>query len=64
MIRINGEDTAADGMKLTEWLSSQGLDEKRVAVMINGSIVSKDSYESTVFQDGDEADIIGFVGGG
>lgn len=64
MVRINGEESAADGMTAAEYLQTQQLSRDRVAVMINGEILPKSEYDTAVLKDGDELDVIGFVGGG
>lgn len=63
MVTINGEPKAADGMTVLELLSSMQLKPERTAVMIGGEILPKSNY-STVLRDGDEVNIVGFVGGG
>ena len=63
MVTINGETKEADGMTVLELLSSMQLKPERTAVMIGGEILPKSDY-STALRDGDEVDIVGFVGGG
>jgi len=63
MVTINGEQNAADGMTVLELLGSMHLTPERTAVMIDGEILPKIEY-GRVLVDGDEVDIIGFVGGG
>ena len=63
MVTINGEQKAADGMTVLELLGSMHLTPERTAVMIGGEILPKGEY-SKVLSDGDEVEIIGFVGGG
>ena len=63
MVNINGEIQSADGMTVMELLSSMQLEPERTAVMIGGEILPKSNY-STALKDGDEVDIVGFVGGG
>ena len=63
MVIINGEPKAADGMTVLELLYSMQLKPERTAVMIGGEILPKSNY-STALRDGDEVDIVGFVGGG
>lgn len=64
MIKINGENIQADGMTVFEYLNNHGYDLKRVAVELNGEILPKKSYESTIFAGGDQVEIVTFVGGG
>ena len=63
MVTINREPKAADGMTVLELLSSMQLKPERTAVMIGGEILPKSDY-STALRDGDEVDIVSFVGGG
>lgn len=64
MIRINGKDVDAAGMKLSEYLEGENYNPKTIAVELNECIVPRDSYANTVFQDGDVVEIVNFVGGG
>ena len=63
MVKINGERLDVGGMSVLDFLKKDGKNPQRVAVMINGEILPKDSYDR-VINDGDEVDILGFVGGG
>ncbi|MBR6717262.1 MAG: sulfur carrier protein ThiS [Oscillospiraceae bacterium] len=63
MVTINGEQKDCAGMTVAELLQSMKLDPARTAVMIGGDIVPKADY-GRALAEGDEADIIGFVGGG
>ena len=42
----------------------EGLQKSRVAVEINGEIVSKQKYNDTVLHSGDVVEVVSFVGGG
>ncbi|MCD8152485.1 MAG: sulfur carrier protein ThiS [Clostridiales bacterium] len=64
MVKINGEACEAAGRALRDYLASAGYDEKRVAVERNGAIVPKAEYADTVLEDGDEIEVVSFVGGG
>ena len=65
MIRVNGEVTDRFiGISLTSFLEEKKYQIQRVAVEINGDIIPKREYETTVIQDGDEVEIVSFVGGG
>ncbi len=64
MIKINGTAVDAAGQKLRGYLESAGYDTKRVAVERNGEIVPKTDYEAVVLADGDELEVVRFVGGG
>ncbi|MBR4112811.1 MAG: sulfur carrier protein ThiS [Ruminiclostridium sp.] len=64
MVKINGEELDVTGRTVAQFLTESGYDIKRVAVELNGDILPKAQYESTVLQDGDSAEIVIFVGGG
>ena len=65
MVKINGESIPdAEEKTVMQYLTDTGYDPKRVAVEMNGDILPKSQYESTVLQDGDSIEIVSFVGGG
>lgn len=64
-IRINGEHRRVPGdMTLTELLNELGLDPHRVAVERNLEIVPRSSLGEVRVEDGDDYEIVHFVGGG
>ena len=64
MISINGEKVEYGNISLFEYLESTQYDIRRIAVEINGEIITKAEYENTVLHDGDSIEIVSFVGGG
>lgn len=65
MLKINGKDSpAAAGKSLAEYLDGSNYDVKRVAAEINGAVVPKSRYADVTLKDGDEVEIVSFVGGG
>ncbi len=64
MIKINGEELNVAEKNVAEYLTESGYDIKRVAVELNGDILPKSRYESTLLQEGDSVEIVCFVGGG
>lgn len=64
MVRINGAELQIAGRTIAEYLAENGYDAKRVAVELNGDILPKAQYDSTVLHDGDNVEIVSFVGGG
>lgn len=64
MVKVNGAKTDIDGKTVAQYLAAAGYDLKRVAVERNGDIVPKAKYGETVLCDGDELEIVSFVGGG
>lgn len=64
-LRINGEHRRVPaGMTLAELINSIGLDPQRVAVERNLSIVPRSTFATLCVEDGDEYEIVHFVGGG
>ena len=64
MVKVNGQDVAAEGHTLAAYLASAGYAVERVAVELNGTIVPKAAYDDTRLSAGDEVEIVAFVGGG
>lgn len=64
MVRINGEACDAAGGTVAEYLADAGYDVKRIAVERNGEIIPRSCYDSVVLQDGDDVEVVSFVGGG
>ncbi len=64
-IRVNGEHRrVAGGISIAEMLNELGLDPLRVAVERNLEIVPRGSLGQVCVEDGDDYEIVHFVGGG
>ena len=63
MVTVNGEQRDTAGKTVSELLKEMKLMSERTAVMIGGEILPKAEY-GRMLADGDEVEIIGFVGGG
>ena len=65
VIRLNGEPHSVDGpLTIAELLDRLHIDSRRVAVERNLFVVKKTLYDETLIHDGDEIEIVNFVGGG
>lgn len=64
MVKINGELVDAVGMTVAQYLEKHQYDRKKVAVEINENIVSKEAYDTVMFQKDDVVEVVSFVGGG
>ena len=64
MLRINGEEKEAAGQTVADYLTSSGFNAARVVVELNEAIVSKARYADTVLRDGDQVEVVCFMGGG
>lgn len=65
MVHINGEEkTGYENSSVWEMLQRENYDRERIAVEINGDIVSKSEYREVVLRAGDVIEVVSFVGGG
>ena len=64
-ITLNGDKhELATPLSVAELLQQLEIDARRVAVELNLTVVKKAAYDSSVIKDGDEVEIVNFVGGG
>lgn len=64
-IRLNGEPREVNGpLTIAALLEQLGVDPRRVAVEQNVTVIKRDRYASTPIQEGDEIEVVNFVGGG
>jgi sulfur carrier protein len=64
-ITLNGESYELTGpMSLASLLATQQIDPRRVAVEHNLTVVKRGAFDATEVRDGDQIEIVNFVGGG
>ena len=64
-VRINGEERrVAGGISVAALIAKLGLDAKRVAIERNLEIVPRSTFAEVEVADGDQYEIVHFVGGG
>jgi sulfur carrier protein len=64
-IRLNGEPYDVAGpLTVSDLLDTLNVDPRRVAVEHNLVVLKRDAYGSTTLSEGDEVEIVNFVGGG
>jgi thiamine biosynthesis protein ThiS len=64
-VRVNGEHRRVNGgITITELVNELGLDPHRVAVERNLAVVPRSLLAKTMVEDGDDYEIVHFVGGG
>ena len=64
-IHLNGEvREIAHQIDVNGLLREFHLSEKRVAVELNGRVVSRADWPQTIVNDGDRVEVVHFVGGG
>ncbi|MDO9289801.1 MAG: sulfur carrier protein ThiS [Thermodesulfovibrionales bacterium] len=61
---INGDNIDSNAGTVKELLEELKIEPGRVAVEVNLSIIKKADYESHRLKDGDNVEIVNFVGGG
>ena len=64
-VRINGEERRVPaGLTVAQLLAELGVDPQRVAVERNLAIVPRSTVAEVAVEDGDQYEIVHFVGGG
>ena len=64
-IRVNGESLEIAGpVTISGLLANLTIDSRLVAVEHNLIVVKRDRYELVVLKEGDQVEIVNFVGGG
>lgn len=65
---VNGENFDFSLLKENRTLEAlievRGLSPRRVAIELNGEIIARSEYKNTPVQEGDQIEIIHYVGGG
>ena len=64
-IILNGDPIDVAGpLTVSALLDQLGVDSRRVAIEHNLNVIKRASYDSTQIQEGDQIEIVNFVGGG
>jgi sulfur carrier protein len=64
-IQLNGEKhEIPQPLTVSALLERLEIDARRVAVELNLTVVRKALYDSSIVKDGDEVEVVNFVGGG
>jgi thiamine biosynthesis protein ThiS len=66
VITFNGEkrDIGGGPVTVAALLARLDIDARRVAVELNTHVVKRPLYETAVVKEGDEVEVVNFVGGG
>ena len=65
LITLNGEPYDLTGpVTVTQLLSHLKIDPRRVAVELNLVVLKRGAFDSSLVRDGDQVEIVNFVGGG
>ncbi|MGA9643719.1 MAG: sulfur carrier protein ThiS [Terriglobales bacterium] len=63
-LTINGEPRESSAETLTTLVEQLGMKPDRVAIELNREIIPRDRWPQTSLKDGDQLEIVHFVGGG
>ncbi len=64
-IRINGDGVKLGGVvSIAELIAERKINPLSVVVEYNGAILKQDDWQRVVLKDGDQLEIVSFVGGG
>jgi thiazole synthase len=63
-VRVNGETRDVTSGSIADLLRSLEIDPRTVVVELNREIVRRPALESTYIKEGDEIELVHFVGGG
>jgi sulfur carrier protein len=64
-ITLNGEPfSVPDSLTISDLLARLQIDPRRVAIERNVAVVKRAAYDTTQIVEGDEIEIVNFVGGG
>jgi thiamine biosynthesis protein ThiS len=64
-INLNGDRfEVASPVTISQLLAQLEIDARRVAVELNLVVLKRDAFERTTVREGDEIEIVNFVGGG
>jgi sulfur carrier protein len=62
---LNGEQrTLSEGLTIAGLIDHLGLNQRRIAVEVNREIVAREQYPVRALANGDQVEIVHFVGGG
>lgn len=63
-ITVNGEEQIISSMSVYDYLESIDVNTRPIAVELNRSILSRNDFRTTFLIDGDQLELVWFVGGG
>ena len=63
-IFVNGEEQIICSMSVYDYLKTIDFDPRPIAVELNRAILSRDDYRTTFLIEGDQLELVWFVGGG
>lgn len=63
-IIVNGKNEKISTESIAAYVSDKGLEPKTLVVEHNGRVIVSSRWETTPLRDGDQLELLNFVGGG
>ncbi len=64
-IQLNGKKVSIkQKLSISDLLKKYKLDERKVAIEVNGTILNKTKYKKRILKNNDRIEIVHFIGGG
>lgn len=63
-IIVNGKNESVDSETIADYISFKAIDPKVLVVEYNGQVVAADRWDQTRLCEGDQLELLSFVGGG
>ncbi len=63
-ITVNGKNESISSGSITAYIREKGINPKALVVELNGQVVVADRWDQTLFSEGDQLELLSFVGGG
>ena len=64
-IQLNGRKVSiSQKLSIFDLLKKHKLDDRKVAVELNGTIINKNKYKKRIIKNNDKIEIVHFIGGG
>ncbi len=64
-LTINGEPQGVgDGLTVADLINHLGLNQQRIAIEVNREVIARERYTALTLTEGDQIEIVHFVGGG
>ena len=64
MIRVNGDERAVQAMTIEQLIAALEIVPRGIAVALNGELVRRSEWPSTLVSDNDQVEIVTAVAGG
>ena len=63
-IKVNGKPETVSVKNIAAYVQSKGLEPKTLVVEFNGRVIMADQWDVTPLNEGDQLELLNFVGGG